>query len=57
MDWHLIGASRSEPLPSGVDGDFVYIYILDRCLSIVRGEPEQANMAHACENDCMGRYM
>ncbi len=31
--------------------------ILDRCLSIVRGEPEQANMAHACENDCMGRYM
>ncbi len=20
------------------------------------GEPEQAIMAHACENDCMGRY-
>ncbi len=23
----IIGASRSEPLPSGVDGDFVYIYV------------------------------
>ncbi len=25
--YRVIGASRSEPLPSGADGDFVYIYV------------------------------
>ncbi len=27
MESILIGASRSEPLPGGADGDFVYIYV------------------------------